>query len=592
MNYVFLTLFSLIFSMNLLAYEESLTDQATKGRLESARLDEVVEKYLATISMYDPERATLIGIHDNDGLLTQRDYSSFSRYLDSLKFLRKDIERIDYESLDYLKKSEYDALKSMINKDIYEIENLNKLSLYPQYYLEPFDIVYIMMTKEYTSYSLRAKNAMSRFSKIPSILYQAERNITRPPKQWTLYSIKKASSIVENIGDYYGVFRNYIGLDPTLKAEFEKNISDVKDALIRYIKFLEREVLVKSDGKASCGLYTYGFYLENWHDIEYNPRKAMRVARKNFNKNYKKLVELAQSIAPDKYLEGGVGLVYQSITGDYPEYENTVKHISDLFEKAKNHFDEYRVINYPVQRLLIKNSPGFFYGFYPSVFYIPPFALDRERVGELYIYLPDIKDQTVQKNILSSFYSQPKIELFISFLLIPGLHVRYDYLGGLSKIRKVSQQPSLDGWMEYSVDLSMDMGYYTTAYAQFLSQYFKTIRALRAYVDAAFHIEEVEWEDAVKEFVSNFQMTEESAENELINISMKPSYYFAVNYGYNEITMLKNKYIKNDNRFFDIREFNSDLLTRGNISLRNIKEEIKNIRKERLKRKILEEDEE
>ncbi|MCX7641381.1 MAG: DUF885 domain-containing protein [Elusimicrobiales bacterium] len=586
----FLVLILNISFFRLFCYEDTLTLEATKGKLEGARLQELIEKYAATIVMYDPERASLIGIHENDHILTSRDYANFNKYLEALKFMIKDLERIDYESLDIMKKSEYETLYSMIEKDIYEIENINKLSLYPQYYLEPFDIVYFMMNKEYMPYNLRAKSALMRLSKIPTILFQAERNITRPPKQWTLYSVKKASSVLENIGDYYPLFRNYIGLDPTLKEEFEKNISALKIALERYISFLQREVYPKSDGKPYVGLYTYGFYLERWHNIDYNPRKALRIAKKNFDKNYKKLVQIATKIAPDKYIKGGIGEVYTSITGDYPEYDYIIKHISDLFDKAKNHFDEYRVIRYPTQRLLIKTLPAFWKGFYPSVFYSYPYALDRERVGELYIYMPDEKNKEIQKLILLSLYSQPKIELFISTLLIPGLHVRYDYLSDVSKIRKIANQPTMDGWMDFAADMALEMGYYSSVYAPFMVQYFKTLRSMRAYLDVAFHIEELQWDDCISEMKKYFQFTDEIAQYEIQSISMNPTYSFASVYGYNEISKLRDKYVSTENRFFDLREFNSDILSRGNISFKNIKAEIKQIRKERLKEKIIKEE--
>lgn len=572
--------------------QDSLSVESTKGRLESARIDEIIEKYAATISMYDPERATLIGIHDNDYLLTSRDYATYGRYLESLKFLMKDLERIDYETLDVFKKTDYKTIRSMIEKDIYEIESLNKLSLYPHYYLEPFDIVYLMMNKDYSSYNLRAKNSLMRLSKIPSILFQAERNLTRPPKQWTLYSIKKASAILENIGDYYQVFRNYIGLDPTLKNEFETTINSLKISLQRYISYLERDILPKSDGKPYVGLYTYGFYLERWHEIDMNPRKALAYAKKNFDKNYKKLIEISKTIAPDKYANEGISGVYSIVAGEYPQYDEIIKHISDLFDRAKNHFDEYRVIKYPTQRLLIRTIPTFWYGFYPSIFYSPPFALDRERVGELYIFLPDEKNKEKQQAILTSLYSQPKIELFISMFLVPGLHVRYNYVGEVSRIRKLSNQPALDGWLDFSIDLATEMGYYSTAFSSFMSQYFKTLRALRGYLDVAFHIEELSWQECAELFKKYFNFTQQTVEYEMLNISMNPTYAFSVIYGYLSIQELRKKYVSEENKFFDLREFNSDLLSRGNISIRNIRDEMRTIRKERLKKKIIEEDEE
>ncbi|NLH38643.1 MAG: DUF885 domain-containing protein [Elusimicrobia bacterium] len=586
-------LLSILLVNNIFAYEDSLTVQETDGKLEGARLDELTEKYLATISMYDPERATEMGMHDNDNLLTDREYNTQAKELESLKLLYRAVNNMPREVLDYEKQTDYDLVSSIIEKDIYEIENLNVFSTQPQYYLKPFDLIYFMMSKDYENYNVRAQNAIKRFSQVPSVLYQAERNITRPPKIWTEYTIKRINLLIDNFGDYYPLFRNYIGLDATTRANFEKSMSDLKNALIRYRDYLKRDVLKKSDGKAYTGLYTYGFYLERWHKIDYNPRKALRIAKKNFEKNYKLLKENAIKLNPDEYSKNGVKGVYDKITGDYPEYDNVIKYISDQIENAKNHFDEYKVVKFPTQRLLINSSPMFFLTVYPTIFYYPSFPLDKNRASELYIFLPQEKDIGDSKKFLSQLYSQPKIEFFVSGLVIPGSHLREDYLNSVSKIRRIADQSAIKlGWMMYSEDISEEMGYYSSVYTPFLLSYVRALRSLRAYVDVGYHIEELDYDESVKLFKDNFQMDDTMAKDEVLNISLNPTYYYAGMYGYTSILELREKYVGEENKFFDMREFHSDLLSRGNIPIENLKKELKEIRKERLKEKILEEDEE
>lgn len=584
-----LLLFFLMFASGY-SYEDELSVSSTKGRLEGSRLDEIIEKYVATVVMYDPEKATELGVHDNDYLLTDREYNTQAKEIESLKLLIKDLSRIDKDVFSYKRQTDYDLIYSIIEKDLYEFENLDILSTRPQYYLKPIDIIFFMMGKDFDNYNVRASNALKRLSLVPSILYQAERNLTRPPKIWTEYTIRRTQLIIDNISDLYPLFRNYIGLDPTIKSNFESSIDQVKKALERYKSYLQNDVLKKSDGKAYCGLYTYGFYLERWHKINYNPRKALRIAKKNFERNYKKLIDEAVKINPEVYQKDGIKGVYSLVSGDYPKYDEVVKFISDQIEKAKNHFDEYKVVSFPSQRLLIKNSPMFFYSVYPTIFYYSSYPLDRERASELYIYLPSDKSSEIN-SVLAGLYSQPKIEFFISGLVMPGLHLKSDSLKSVNKIRKIAQQPALDqGWMAYSEDLAYEMGYFSSVYAPFLLSYVGALRSLRAYMDVAYHIEEMDFDECVSYFKEKFQFSHDMAKNEMINISLNPTYYYAGMYGYENIKELRKKYVKGENKFFDMREFHSDLLGVGSITIEDLKEELKEIRKERLKLKIAEEE--
>lgn len=581
---LFLGLSFFSFNNKLHADEEFIRE--TEGRLESAKLDEILDKYLATILMYDPERATLLGMHDNDDELTPRDFQIVSKELDALKIFIKDIEKINKDVLDFRRKNDYDLFYSILEKDIYELSNLNKLSSYPQYYLEPFDIVYFTMNKDFTDYMSRARMSLKRLSQIPDILYKAERNITRPPRVWVKYTIRRINYLLDNMSDFYSIFKGYTGLDPVLREKFDKVINSLKYSLERYRNYLENDVLKMADGKPYCGAYTYGFYLERWHKIDYNPRKALRVARKNFKKVYSSLEKEAEILNPEVYLKEGVSGVYKTVKEDYPEYDDVLKYILDEIERAKNHFDKYKVLPYPQQRLLLKELPGFISDFYPTVFYLGPFALDSNRAGEFYYYLPPKKTKDI-KTILQYLYSQPKVEFYVSSLILPGLHLRYYMLGEQNKLRRIAEEPTVElGWMMYSEKLAEDMGYYNSVYTPFLIKYVEALRALRAYVDVAFHINELEWDECMELFKKYFGMDDESAERELLNISFRPTYYFAGIYGYERFEKLRKKYVSEENKFFDLREFHSDVLSIGNLPVENLEKELKYIRKKKLTKRI------
>jgi uncharacterized protein (DUF885 family) len=136
------------------------------------------------------------------------------------------------------------------------------------------------------------------------------------------------------------------------------------------------------------------------------------------------------------------------------------------------------------------------------------------------------------------------------------------------------------------------MGYYTTVYSNFLLCYLRTLKALRAYLDVAFHIDDLSFDEGVDYFKEKFGFNDEISNYEMINISLNPTVYYAQIYGYMEIKDLRKKYVSEENKFFDMREFHSDILSRGNVPMDDIIDELKMIRKERLKARIEEENEE
>lgn len=566
----------------LAAYEENLTDEQIQGALEQNRMNEVFERYIATIVMYDPERASAMGIHDADHLLTNRGQETLNQQIRAFEKLKSDLENIDMEKMYVYLQADYFLLNSMLENDIYNYRNMNLLSKYPQNYLKPLELIYMQMGKETGNYLQKASNSIKRLNAYPQILLQAERNISHPPRIWTEYTIERTQDAYDNMSDFFPLFKNYVRLDPTLKAQLDNTVERVKEALKRYLNFLKKDVLRKSDGEPFVGEYTYGFYLQRWHGLDFNTASAYRFAKKYFKKSMKELKKEAKNIDPSLESSLGWQAVLRKMPNVHPTQQDLIKTFSDEVLRASNHMDEYKVVSYPKMRFQIKPLPKFLSAVLPYAYYFGPLAMEDEKSAELYLLIPDEKtDKEKSEAMLSSMYSYQNIEFLTSGMMVPGLHLRANENSKInSKIRRNAWQPVMYyGWQAYSEKLAQEMGYYSSMWTKFLRLYVNLIRAARSYVDVGFHTGKISYEEAVDFFVKQLKFSKKQAEREVLYISMNPTIAFSYIVGYDRISKMRSYYLKSEDKYFDLRSFHNDFLQLGNLSIRSAEEQLKILRK-------------
>ncbi len=571
------------------AYEDTLTTEQIQGTLENTKLNEVFAQYLATIQMYDPERATRMGLHGADANLTQRTPESLAKQLEAFKRLRAKLGEIKKDTMKASLQVDYETFDHMLEVDIYEMQNLGMMSRRPQYYLDPLFLVYQMMSKDYEDYNTRASNAIARLKTFPEVLQQAERNLTRPPRPWTLQAIKQTGDALDNyVAESAQVFRGYTRYDPVLKTQVDETMEKVKTALTRYKAFLEKDILPNSDGDMAVGEYTYGFYLERLHALDMTPGSAYRYARKTFKSSIKDLNKEAQNIdamlAKDKGWKG----VLDKLPKEHPPAGDVLKVFQDEMDRAYQHFDEHKVVEFPRQRLLIKQMPDFMSSVLPYVYYVPSFALDDTRVSELFVLLPpDKASEASRDRILAAGFNYAQIELLTAYEIMPGMHLRsFESSSNPSRIRRVSRQPVVaNGWACYAELLADEMGFYSSYWSRFLRYYVRALRAARAYADVSLHTKRWTPEQASQFFQDNLYFGKSQADAEVLKLSLAPTEGLSYNIGLDRILEMRRYYERTEAKYFDLRKFHTIFLQMGEIPIDRIEDEMK--RQKREEKKII-----
>lgn len=568
------------------AYEDTLTTEEIQGSLENTKLNEVFSQYLATIQMYDPERATRMGLHDADAALTQRSAERLAKQLDAFKRLRAKLGDIQKDTMKANLRVDYETFDHMLEVDIYEMQNLGLMARRPQYYLEPLFLVYQMMSKDYEDYNTRAANAIARLKAFPEVLQQAERNLTRPPRPWTLQAIKQTGDALNYMSDFVPVFRGYTRYDPVLKTQVDDAMDKVKTSLTRYKAFLEKDILPNSDGDLACGEYSYGFYLERLHALDRTPGSAYRYAKKAFKNSIKALDSEAQNIDAMLAREKGWKGVLDKLPKEHPPAGDVLKVFQDEMDRAYQHFDEHKVVEFPKQRLLIKRMPGFMASVLPYVHYAPSFALDDTRISELFVLLPpDKTPEASRERTLAAGFNYSQIELLTAYEIMPGMHLRsFEASANPSRIRRASRQPVVaNGWACYAEVLADEMGYYSSYWSRFLRFYVQALRAGRAYADVSLHTKRWTPEQASKFFQDNLYFGKAQADAEVLKLSLAPTEGLSYIIGLERILEMRRYYERTEAKYFDLRKFHTIFLQMGEIPIDRIQDEMKRQKREEKK---------
>ncbi len=569
----------------LFAYEGALPTQELEGALENTKLNEILGQYLATVQMYDPERATRLGIHGADSALSQRSQENANKELEAFKRLRDKLREIKKASMYPALQVDYALLSGVLEVDIYEMEHLDLLRHRPQYYLEPLFSVYQLLSKDFGPYSTRASNALSRIRQYPQILEQAERNLSHPPRIWTEQAIRQTGDALDGIPDFIPLFRGYTRYDPVLKTQVDEAMAEVRTALTRYRDFLENDILPNSDGQYISGKDTYGFYLKRWHKLDITPGSALRYAKKSYKAALKDLDKEAINIDAALAKEKGWKGVLDKLPREHPRLGDVLKTFQDELDRAYQHFDEYKAVEFPKRPLLIKKTPSFMTSVLPYAYYAEPNALDDTRVSEFYISLPSEKTPAAAlEKMLASGFNYDQIELLTAFDVMPGMHLR-NYAAGAnpSRIRKIANQPMVtNGWACYAEFLAEEMGYYSFYWSRFLRIYVRALRSGRAFVDAGLHTGKMSYDEAVMFLEENFHMSKAQARAEVLRISLAPTESLSYIMGMDRILEMRKYYKHIEEANFDLRRFHSSFLRQGKIPLPDIEAELKRLKKESL----------
>ena len=223
-----------------------------KAATQDAEFQKVARDYVDGLLASHPEYATELGEHRFDAEVT--DYSPQMRerlLLRARQFREKLKEFSDISKLTGPNQVDVRILKENIENEIFDLEELKEADWNPLVYNQSLaNGLYLLVARDFGPAEQRIPNLRKRMERIPKVIEQAQANLQHSPRVHTETAIEQTQGAI-------GLVRE--GLAPLLEQapQLKKEIAPLQEktakALEEYKKWLEKDLLPRSDGDFRIG---------------------------------------------------------------------------------------------------------------------------------------------------------------------------------------------------------------------------------------------------------------------------------------------------------------------------------------------------
>ena len=223
-----------------------------KAATQDAEFQKIARDYVDGLLMSHPEYATELGEHRFDAEVTDYSPETRQRLLARAKQFREKLKEFsDISKLTGANQVDVRILTENIENEIFELEELKEADWNPLVYNQSLaNGLYLLVARDFAPAEQRIPNLRKRMEGIPKVIDQAQKNLQHSPRVHTETAIEQTQGAI-------GLVRE--GLAPLLEQapQLKKEIAPLQEktakALEEYKKWLEKDLLPRSDGDFRLG---------------------------------------------------------------------------------------------------------------------------------------------------------------------------------------------------------------------------------------------------------------------------------------------------------------------------------------------------
>jgi len=322
-----------------------------------------IEQYLQA----NPEDATELGDHRFDGELT--DYSGEARTKDlaTQKEFRDKLNAIDGSQLTGANNIDFRILKENIDYQIFQDEELKQAEWNPLVYMQSLaNSLYLLVARDFAPAEKRIPNLRQRMEKIPGVIAQAKANLQHPPRVHTETAIEQTLGAISLVRDGLAPL---LDQGPQMKNELTPLQEKIAAALADYKKWLQNDLLPRSDGNFRLGAEKYRKKLRFALASDMPMEEIMKRARTDLQQTqtaiyetalplYKKYVPNADAAAlADKHKV--TAAVLDKLAEQHPNDTTIIGYAQKVLAEATDFVKQHNLVTVPSAPLAVIAMPEF-----------------------------------------------------------------------------------------------------------------------------------------------------------------------------------------------------------------------------------------
>src|SRR5213083_2634659 len=539
---------------------------------------EYIEQYLRT----NPEDATELGDHRFDGQLT--DYSSEARAkeLATQKEFRDKLSAIDGSQLTAANNVDFRILKENIDYKIFQAEELKEAEWNPLVYMQSLaNSLYLLVARDFAPPEQRIQNLRQRMEGIPRVIAQAKANLQHPPRVHTETAIEQTQGAINLVR---GGLAPLLGRAPQMKSELAPLQEKTAAALDDYKKWLQNDLLPRSDGNFRLGAEKYRKKLHFALASDLSMEEIMKRAQADLQQTqiaiyetalplYKKYFHNADAATlADKHAV--TAAVLDRLVKQHPDDATVVSYAQKVLAEATDFVKQHNLVTIPSVPLDVIAMPEFKRGV--AIAYCDsPGPLDKN--GKTFFAVaPTPKDWSKERK--ESFfreYNNYMIRDLTVHEAMPGHFLqlaRSNEFRAPTLVRAIFQSgPFIEGWAVYCEQVMAEQGYGGPEVK--MQQLKMRLRAIaNAILDQSIHAGNMSEQEAMDLMMKQtFQQEGEAVAKwkRARLTSAQLSTYFV---GATEHLDLRAAEEKKSGRDFDLKKYNDQVISYGSPPVKYVRE--------------------
>ncbi len=533
--------------------------------------ERLVHDYVAERARLDPEWGTGAGLHDGDGLLTHYDDASWNRRRQLNTDTLGKLAALDAAALSREVAVDHALLTSQLQSADYEYRRQDARTVAPGIPLGAMGSINNLLIRDFAPREVRVENAMARLRQVPVVCAELRAALAHPPALWTRLAIDDtggALSFLDGVPDLSGP------ADGLPEA-----VAEARAALEDYRRFLQNDLLPRSDGSFALGREAFEFHLHTDYQLAMGADQLLALGQQQWDRTIALLESTAKEIeaaqpprdasqAPARAATTEPPRDWRALLAGMMEQHPTAGDLMQTYRDEVAHARQFlidrHVVGIPDEKLQVLETPAFMRSTTPFAAYDAPAALDQSRLGTFFV-TPE-----PEAHILSDIPGTVWHEAY------PGHHLQFVYAkDNPSLVRRLNGSPMLsEGWGFYCEELASETGYYDDPHERLMQLDWRLQRCARVILDVSVHVLGMGYEDAVAFLMDNVGLKRAQAEASVNAYTQQPTYFSSYMLGMLEIVRIREEFRARLGSRFSLHEFHERLLRCGNIPPALIEQEL------------------
>lgn len=474
------------------ATKASATD-STFAALSKEIVDDFLKRH--------PSIATDFGLHTYDGELEDVTQAGLDATVQAIKGFQSRLAAIDTSKLSATNKLDHEMLMHVQDQGVLMNDVVKRWATDPDFYSSSAtNGAYVIMRRPYAPAVDRLKSLIARERKMPALLMTARDNLSHPPRIYTEIALDQIDGNVNFFKtDLVAAFPEVT--DTALLAEFHRVNDSVMVALGDYKKWMQKDLLPKSNGNFAYGADTYAKALMASDMIDTPLDELLKIAETNLQQNEAAFQAAAKLI--DSTKTGSQ--VLASIEVDHPAPGKLLEATQATLDSLRQFLVDKHIISIPADAPTARvfETPPFMRAT-TSASMETPGPLETVKMDARYnMTLPDSRTSKAEQEEFMHQWYYPMMSNVSVHEVYPGHYTQFLHAKDFPAITRTlfASSANAEGWAHYTEQMMLDEGFHNNDPKYRLAQMQDALlRNVRFIVGIKMHTQGMTVEQATKMF--------------------------------------------------------------------------------------------